>query len=70
MLWDIGNTLLEFLTIYLLFTTFAHIKLINRHLCVFVPIAIGLSVFFCLDIPHFIIEPNPAYGRDSLSIIF
>ena len=55
MLWDIGNTLLEFLTIYLLFTAFAHIKLINRHLYVFVPIAIGLSVFFCLDIPHFII---------------
>ncbi len=32
MLWDIGNTVLEFLTVYLLFAAFAHMKLVDRKL--------------------------------------
>lgn len=52
MLWDIANTLLEFLTVYLLFSAFAHLRLIHRHLWTYIPFAIGLSVFFCLNIPH------------------
>ena len=55
MLWDVANTLLEFLTIYVLFSAFAHLRLIHRHLWTYIPFAIGLSVFFCLNIPHFII---------------
>ena len=45
MLWDIGNTVLEFLTVYLLFAAFAHMNFVNRHLLIYAPIALGLSVF-------------------------
>ena len=55
MLWDIANTLLEFLTVYLLFAAFAHTQLLGRYLWVYIPIALGLSIFFCLDIPHVLI---------------
>ena len=55
MVWDIANTLLEFLSVYLLFTAFAHVKIFDRHLLIYVPIAVGLSIFFCLDIPHVLI---------------
>ena len=55
MLLDIFNTLLEFLTIYLFFAAFAHIQLRGYYLWFFLPISIGLSVFFCLDIPHILV---------------
>ncbi|MBO6159019.1 MAG: GHKL domain-containing protein [Firmicutes bacterium] len=55
MLWDIINTLLEFLTIYLLFTSFAHIRILEHYVWIYLPISIGLSVFFCLDIPHILV---------------
>ncbi len=55
MIWDIANTVLEFLTIYLLFISFAHLKFFHRHLYVYIPTALVLSVFFCLDIPHYLI---------------
>ena len=55
MLWDIGNTVLEFLTVYLLFAAFAHMNFVNRHLLIYTPIALGLSVFFCIDVPHVLV---------------
>ena len=55
MLWDIGNTVLEFLTVYLLFAAFAHMNFVNRHLLIYAPIALGLSVFFCIDVPHVLV---------------
>ena len=55
MVWDIMNTLLEFSTIYLLFLSFSNLKPINSHLYLYIPLALGLSVYFCLNIPHLLL---------------
>lgn len=55
MVWDIINTMLEFGAIYLIFHSFTNESLFNKHCIVYIIFGIVLSVYFCLDLPHYLV---------------
>ena len=55
MLWDIGNTILEFVIIYNLFHLLTDHPINGRESILYAFGSIVLSVFFCIDIPHYVL---------------
>lgn len=55
MIWDICNTMLEFASIYLIFCAFSGEKVFDKdNTLLYVLLGGGMSVFFCIDIPHYL----------------